>query len=186
MISFYVLLGCATSIAGQPLALPSFMQSADITGIAAKTKTSPSDDSVLIVAPKKINIEFPSPVRLVKLTLRNEQRDWVDISFRYSPTDSKNYGWELPILAPAVYYTADWAILSKNDRLIRGSFSFSFGSEAQRPSLVKAAETELLFQRYREPSIRYVPSPRTQIIIKQSPPQFDPPFTVELRDEVDN
>ena len=185
-IWFCVLLGCTTRVVGQPLSLPSFLQSADTTGIAAKTKTSPSDDSVLIVAPKKMNIEFPSPVRLVKLTLRNEQRDWVDISFRYSPTVRKNYWWELPVLAPAVYYTADWAILSESDRLIRGSFSFSFGSEAQRPSVVKAAEAELLLQRYGDPTIRYVPPPRTQIIINQDPPRFDPPFTIELRDEVDN
>ena len=186
MILFCVLLHCTARVVGQPLSLPSFLQSADTTGFAAKTKTSPSDDSVLIVAPRRMNIEFPSPVRLVKLTLRNEQRDWVDISFRYSPTDRKSYGWELPALAPAVYYTADWAILSESDRLIRGSFSFSFGSEAQRPSLVKAAEAELLLQRYGDPTIRYVPPPRTQIIINQDPPQFDPPFTIELRDEVDN
>jgi hypothetical protein len=70
--------------------------------------------------------------------------------------------------------------------LIRGSFSFSFGSGAQRPSVVKAAEAELLLQRYGDPTIRYVPPPRTQIIINQDPPRFDPPFTIELRDEVDN
>ena len=91
----------------------------------------------------------------------------------------------MPVLSPAPYYTADWAILSANDRLIRGSFSFSFGPDAKLPSLVKAAEEELLLQRYGDPTIRYVPPPRTQIIINQDPPQFDPPFTINLIEQAD-
>jgi methionine-rich copper-binding protein CopC len=186
-LALHVLLGLSLSLKvfSQPFSIPRFLQSTDTTGIAIKTKTSPSDDSVLATAPKEMNIEFPTPVRLVKLTLRKEERDWVDINFRYSPTDRKNYEWSLPVLKPAAYYTADWAILSTNDRLIRGNFSFSFGADAQRPSVVKAAEEELLLQRYGDPTIRYVPPPRTQIIINQDTPQFDPPFTINLNEQVD-
>ena len=104
-------------------------------------------------------------------TLHNEQRDWVDISFRYSPRPQDDYEWELPQLDPAIYYTADWAILVANDRLVRGSFSFSFGQDAQRPSVIKAEEEALLLQRYGDPTIQYVPPPRTDIIINQDPPQ---------------
>ena len=60
------------------------------------------------------------------------------------------------------------------------------GHEALPPSVVKAAEEELLLQRYGDPTIRYVPPPRTQIIINQDPPEFDPPFTIELRTNSDN
>jgi methionine-rich copper-binding protein CopC len=187
LLALYVLLGLSLSqkVLSQPFSIPRFLQSTDVTGIAVKTKTYPSDDSILVVAPKEMNIEFPTPVRLVKLTLRKEERDWVDINFRYSPTNSKIYEWSLPVLSPAPYYTADWAILSANDRLIRGSFSFSFGPEAELPSLVKAEEEELLLQRYGDPTIRYVPPPRTQIIINQDPPQFDPPFTINLIEQAD-
>ena len=181
-----MLLGCTVKVMGQPLSFPTFLQPVGVADIAVKTKTSPADDATLDVAPNMMTLEFPSPVKLVKLTLHNEQRDWIEINFRYSPSDKKYYHWDLPTLAPAAYYTADWAILSDSDRLVRGSFSFSFGTEAQPPSVVRAAEEKLLLQRYGDPTIRYVPPPRTQIIINQEPPQFDPPFTIELRNSSDN
>ncbi|MFL2856639.1 MAG: copper resistance protein CopC [Pseudohongiellaceae bacterium] len=169
-----------SSAVAQPFAPSVHRQPADVTGIVAKTETDPPDDAVLFAAPSLLNLHFPSAVRLVKLTLHNEQRDWVDISFRYSPRPQDDYEWDLPQLDPAVYYTADWAILVANDRLVRGSFSFSFGQDAQRPSVIKAEEEALLLQRYGDPTIQYVPTPRTDIIINQDPPQYDPPFTIDL------
>ena len=186
IIILFVMLSCTLNAVSQPISFPRFLQSKSVAEIAAKTKTFPADDATLDVAPKKMTLEFPRPVKLVKLTLHNEQRDWVEINFRYTPANGEYYGWDLPTLAPAAYYTADWAILSDNDTLVYGSFSFSFGSEAQSPSVVKAAEEELLLQRYGDPTIRYVPPPRTQIIIDQDPPEFDPPFTIELRSASDN
>ena len=168
----------------QPLTQTVFNQNSDIKGIAGKTETSPADDAVLGAAPDKLNITFPNGVRLVKLTLRNEERDWVDINFRYSPLVKDIFSLDLPALVPAVYYTADWAILSENDRLVHGSFSFSFGKDAKRPSLIRAVEEELLLERYGDPTIQYVPPPRTQIIIDQEPPRYDPPFVIDLEDNL--
>ena len=99
-----VLLGCTVKVMGQPLSFPRFLQQVGVADIAAKTKTSPADDATLDVAPNRMALEFPSPVRLVKLTLHNEQRDWVEINFRYSPSDKKYYHWDLPTLAPAAYF----------------------------------------------------------------------------------
>jgi hypothetical protein len=127
-----------------------------------------------------LSIQFPRAVRLVKLTLRNESRDWVDIRFRYNPRPGQRYILPLPQLDSAQYYTADWAILGVNDQLIRGSFSFAFGPEARAPSFHKAAEELVMRQRYGDPSIQYVAPPRTQIIIDQEPRRFDPPFTINL------
>ena len=170
----------------QPFSPSILQQAADTTGIVAKTESNPPNDAVLLVAPEHINIKFPSAVHLVKLTLRNELRDWVDISFRYSPVINADFEWALPDLKPAVYYTADWAILSANDRLVRGSFSFSFGPDAKAPSVSRAAEEALLQQRYGDPTIRYVAPPRTEIIINQDPPSYDPPFTIQLQSDQDN
>ena len=166
----------------QALSPAAFNQAPDTTGIVEKTETSPLDDAVLRTSPEKLSLDFPQRVRLVKLTLRNEERGWVDIRFRYNPLASSNFSWELPNLESAIYYTADWAILGVNDRLIRGSFSFAFGSGAQRPSLTKEEEDILLDQRTGDgdPTTRFVTPPRTQIIINQDPPSFDPPFTIEL------
>lgn len=160
--------------------------SPDSTVFVEKTETSPADDAVLLVAPTSINLEFPKRARLVKFTLRDETRKWVDIQFRYDPVLGTSYTLQLPVLSDSAYYTADWAVLETNDRLVRGSFSFAFGEDAQRPSVTKAAAELLLQQRYGDPSIRYVRPPPTEIILGKEPPQFDPPFTIQLNQEPAN
>jgi len=157
-------------------------QDENITGISIETETVPVDDSVLLEAPDQLQLEFPYDVRLVKLTLRNELRDWVDIDFRYDPTIQETFLWNIPELTAATYYTADWAILATNDRLIRGSFSFSFGAEAQAPSVIKAAEALVLDSISAGPNTRFVRPPRTNIILNQDQPRYDPPFTIQLED----
>ncbi len=161
-----------------------YHQDEDVTGIGLKTETSPADDSVLSVAPEQLRLEFPYGVRLVKLTLRNELRDWVDIRFRYDPKVQEKFLWDIPKLDAATYYTADWAILAENDRLVRGSFSFSFGPGAESPSVTKAAEQLLIDSRTgAEPNTRFVTPPRTNIIINQDQRRYDPPFTIKLDDQ---
>jgi methionine-rich copper-binding protein CopC len=166
----------------QPPQLDLTLQNEDITGISIETETAPADDSVLLEAPEQLQLEFPYDVRLVKLTLRNELRDWVDIEFRYDPTIQEKFQWSIPELTAATYYTADWAILATNDRLIRGSFSFSFGPEAEAPSVIKAAEALVLNSIGGGPNTRYVRPPRTNIILNQDEPRYDPPFTIKLED----
>ncbi len=155
---------------------------ADFTGIVAKTKTTPLNDAVLKDAPASLLLEFPQSVRLVKLVLRNSSRDWIDIDFRYVPRVQESFTWQLPALSNAAYYTAEWAILAANDQLVRGSFSFSFGPDARPPSIEREANEILLQLRYGDPNVRSVPPPPTQIIINQDPPQYDPPFTINLDD----
>ncbi len=173
--------GCGSlGVSAQPLDLSRYQKSADITGFIDKTETLPSDDEVLLQAPTELNLKFPVQARLVKFTLRTDSRDWVDIQFRYNPQASTQYVMQLPSLVAASYYTADWAVLDSDDTLLRGSFSFAFGENAERPSVTEAAKELLLEQRYGDPTIRYVPPPRTEIIISRDPPQFDPPFTIQL------
>ena len=170
-------------LSAQPLDLSRYQKSADITGFIDKTETSPNDDEVLQNAPTRIRLQFPSLSRLVKFTLRTDSRDWIDIQFRYDPSASEQYIMQLPALMDAAYYTADWAVLSSDDILLRGSFSFAFGENSQPPSVTRAAQELLLEQRYGDPTIRYVSPPRTEIIIDRDPPQFDPPFTIKLNSE---
>lgn len=177
-------LGMCHSVLGQDAQNDMYHLDEDVTGIGAETETLPIDDSVLSEAPEQIRLDFPYGVRLVKLTLRNELRDWVDISFRYDPQMQETFLWDIPELGAATYYTADWAILAENDRLVRGSFSFSFGPDAEAPSVTKAAEQLLLDTRIGNTSdTRYVTPPRTNIIINQDQPRYDPPFTIKLDDQ---
>lgn len=173
------------SASAQPMSLSLYQKSADITGFADKTETTPIDDAVLVLAPQEVSFNFPERARLVKFTLRTEERDWIDVNFRYSPRLTEQYTLQLPVLGSSNYYTAEWAVLASNDRLVRGSFSFAFGEDAQRPSLTRAAQEMLLQQRYGDPTIRYVRPPRTEIIIDKDPVPFDPPFTIQLEDSLE-
>ena len=164
----------------QPAQVGPTLHRHDATGISIETETLPVDDSVLFEAPDELQLEFPYDVRLVKLTLRNELRDWVDIDFRYDPKIQEKFIWNIPELTAATYYTADWAILATNDRLIRGSFSFSFGPDAEAPSVIKAAEALVLDSISAGPNARFVRPPRTNIILNQDQPNYDPPFTIKL------
>ena len=175
-------LGLGHPAVAQPSQISLSIQGEDITGISIETETAPADDSVLLEAPDQLQLEFAYDVRLVKLTLRNELRDWVDIDFRYDPTIQEKFQWNIPELTQATYYTADWAILATNDRRIRGSFSFSFGPEAQAPSVIKAAEALVLDSISAGPNTRFVRPPRTNIILNQDQPSYDPPFTIKLED----
>ena len=148
--------------------------------LAAEAATIPANDEVLDVAPETLSIEFPDAVRLVKFTLRNHTREWIDINFRYSPSAGVRYDLPIPALTSAKYYIAEWAVLGVNDQLIHGSFSFAFGPDARAPSYHRAAEELILRQRYGDPTIQYVAPPRTQIIINREPRRFDPPFTINL------
>lgn len=155
-------------------------QAEDSTGTAERPETAPPDDAVLERAPPRIGLEFPAAVRLVKLTLRNDRGDWVDIGFRYSPRPGRRFSQPVPALADAAHYTAEWAALSGGDRLARGSFSFAFGGGARKPSAARAAREELLLRRRGDPDVRHVAPARTRIIIDRKPPRYDPPFTIDL------
>ncbi len=153
----------------------------DGAAIASQTATQPPNDAILPEPPNELQLLFPSNVRLVKLTLHTAQRDWVDIDFRYNPMADQEFVWQLPSLQDATYYTADWAILAANDELVRGSFSFAFGANAELPSAIRAAEEERLrIQNGLEPGVREVAPPPTQIIINREPQRYDPPFTINL------
>lgn len=106
-------------------------------------ESTPVDDSVLVNAPGVFGLAFEQPVRLVKWVLYDETREWVDINFRYTPRVNDQFLLPLPSLQPAAYYSAEWAILDDTETLIKGSYSFSFGPDAERPSIVRAREAPM-------------------------------------------
>ena len=179
----------ATLVGAQtPAAVATYPRTAlDFTGLVAKTQTTPLDDSVFDSSPERLALAFPEKVHLVKLILRDQSHDWVDISFRYSPRLASDFEWPLPSLQAADYYTAEWAILDEQDRLIRGSFSFSFGEMARMPSLLKAEqELALRLRNGEDESTRFITPPRTEIILEQDPRSYDPPFTLRLESRESN
>ncbi len=143
-------------------------------------ESAPSDDEVLSMAPSQLGLNFPQTVRLVKLVLYNEKKEWIDISFRYDPRPDSSFSWPIPYLQRASYYTADWAVLAAGDLLVRGSFSFTFGAGAESPSVHKEREALLLDMRNILPEIQRLQrlglDPAEIIINNDEPRKFEPPF----------
>lgn len=106
-------------------------------------QSTPADDQVLPASPKDLMLRFSTYVRLVKLTLKAPDEDIVEIGFRYSPEASRVFFWELPDLPEADYYTVEWAAIDPANLVARGSFNFSFGSNALPPSQIIPEEEEL-------------------------------------------
>jgi len=160
---------------------PQFGVSATAAGIIAETL--PLHDSILAGAPDRVELAFDQPVELVKLVIYDNQRKWVDIGFRYRPGSGTAYSWPVPSLQQAPYYSVSWAVLDDRDRLVRGSFSFSFGPGAETPSMVMEREMEhaghslmdmeeIERLRQAEPAgIRFGDEPE---------PNFEPPFAPVL------
>jgi len=152
----------------------------DTSGMAAKTETRPADDAVLTQAPQVLQLGFPQRVRLVKLTLRTDQQKRIDIRFRYDPTPNQLFIWRLPNLEASAYYVADWAALTPDERLVRGSFGFAFGPDAKAPSVILRQQASELQPQGGSQNSRYVSPPPAQIILDRDPPSYDPPFTIDL------
>jgi methionine-rich copper-binding protein CopC len=173
------------AVLAQPAEHARYQASSWGSSLVQRTLTTPNDDAVLPQAPREILLQFPEQVRLVKLTLHDDTHEWVDIDFRYDPRPGNRFVWALPGLAQTAYYTAAWAILGANDELVRGSFSFAFGPDAEPPSLIRP-----VLDNPGQPGpdgsiIRQVAPPPTQIILDQDNRSFDPPFTIRLDQEPD-
>lgn len=103
-------------------------------GTGLHVSTMPADDAVLAKAPESIMLNFQTEVRLVKLALKETRQGEILIDFRYNPTASMHYTQPIPPLAAANYYKVEWAALDRSGKLVKGSFYFSFGENAQSPS----------------------------------------------------
>lgn len=128
---------------------------------AIEVETMPHDDAVLSGSPEQIMLDFGEDVRLVKLTLRTPQsRELLDIGFRYSPAEDMMFTHRLPSLDEAPYYIADWAVVNGEERVIHGTFHFSFGPDARPPSEIMPEMEEMRHimapdYRLQDPEVEY-------------------------------
>ena len=81
--------------------------------------------------------------RLVKWVLYDEDREWVDINFRYDPRVNAQFSLSLPSLQQTEYYSVEWAILDDVEQLIKGVYNFSFGPGAEVASVIRAREGQM-------------------------------------------
>jgi len=102
--------------------------------LAIEYDTAPRHDEVLAEAPRDLLLRFNDYVRLVKLTLKKNDVEPMDIGFQFEPVGNRVFIQELPPLGQADYYTAEWAVLNADNIMIYGFFCFSFGPDAEVPT----------------------------------------------------
>lgn len=98
--------------------------------------TVPRHDEVLPEAPGDLLLRFNDYVRLIKLTLKKNDVEPLDIGFQFDPLGNRVFIQELPPLEQADYYTAEWAVLNADNIMVYGFFCFSFGPGAEVPTTV--------------------------------------------------
>ena len=90
--------------------------------------SSPADGDVLAAAPQAINMKFRSTARLVRLALTGAQSGDVTLSEKHLMVEKQRHTVALPAIA-ADEYEVRWRALSADGHLVKGSFSFTVGSE---------------------------------------------------------
>ncbi len=101
--------------------------------------TLPMHDEVLEGQPEYLILRFNDYVRLAKFTLKADDVIPVDIGFKFDVKSSRVFTQILPELAPAAYYTAEWAAITEDNKIYTGHFCFSFGPGAVPPTQILEA-----------------------------------------------
>ena len=91
------------------------------TGIKS---TSPENKAVLQEAPETLTMSFRAPVRLMKVTLLDNNEEVVKTDFKPTAKAAKTFSVELPELS-AGKYQASWMIMGKDGHKIKGRFVFT-------------------------------------------------------------
>jgi len=104
--------------------------------IEIEYETAPRHDEVLKDAPDDLLLRFNDYVRLVKLTLKKNDLELLDIGFQFNPVGNRVFIQQLPPLEKADYYTAEWAVLNADNIMVYGFFCFSFGPDAKVPTTI--------------------------------------------------
>lgn len=91
------------------------------TGIKS---TLPADDAVLETMPESLKLNFKGKVRLIKVDIKDETGEALDIGFKPVTDPGKSFSVELPELAPGAY-TVSWSSMGRDSHKIKGDFNFS-------------------------------------------------------------
>lgn len=96
----------------------------------------PDHDEVLPAAPENLLLRFTDHVSLVKLVVKTADDKVVNINFRYNPVPDRVFIWPLPALPASDWYTVDWGVIDRANKLMSGQFVFAAGPGAKVPSTI--------------------------------------------------
>lgn len=94
----------------------------------------PDHDEVLPALPENVMLRFTDHVSLVKLVVKTAEEKVVNIDFRYNPVPDRVFIWQLPELPASAWYSVDWGVIDRTNKLMSGQFRFSAGPDARKPS----------------------------------------------------
>ncbi|SQH76494.1 putative copper resistance (CopC-like) protein [Shewanella benthica] len=86
-------------------------------------KSSPAKNEMLQGSPQTLALTFSSPVRLVKLTLKDGTGNDIKFGFKPNMQSSKQFSLDLPQLAPSSY-SVSWMIMGEDAHKMKGKFGF--------------------------------------------------------------
>lgn len=111
----------------------------------------PDHDEVLPALPDNLLLRFTDHVSLVKLVVKTADETVVNINFRYNPVPDRVFIWPLPALPASDWYTVDWGVIDRANKLMTGQFIFAAGPNAKAPSSIMpvAEEDHIMVPDYR-------------------------------------
>ena len=116
-------------MAGMAVALlATLLQVLPVAAHSPLISSSPADGELLAAAPQAIKMKFRSMARLVRLALTGAESGEVTLSEEHLMVEKHLHTVALPAIA-ADKYEVRWRALSADGHLVKGSFSFTVGSE---------------------------------------------------------
>jgi methionine-rich copper-binding protein CopC len=111
----------------------------------------PDHDEVLASLPDNLILRFTDQVALVKLVVKTADDKLINVDFRYNPTPDRVFIWPLPKLPESAWYSVDWGVIDRTNKLMSGQFLFSAGPNAQKPSILvpEVDEVHIMVPDYR-------------------------------------
>lgn len=94
----------------------------------------PDHDEIVPSLPDNLILRFTDHVALVKLVVKTAEEQLVNINFRYNPVPDRVFIWPLPALPASAWYSVDWGVIDRENKLMSGQFLFSAGADAKKPS----------------------------------------------------
>lgn len=85
----------------------------------------PADKQALPQSPETLQLSFSDPVRLMRLTLRDEQGDRIALNYRPKTKPATEHRHVLPQALTSGVYNLEWSVMASDGHSMSGEISFA-------------------------------------------------------------
>ncbi|QBL09645.1 copper resistance protein CopC [Rheinheimera sp. D18] len=89
------------------------------------TETVPADEAMLMQSPTMLKLTFSGPVRMMKLSLTDAEKNAVKFGFTPSATTASEFEWPLPSFKSGNYQVS-WIVMGEDGHKMSGDYGFMF------------------------------------------------------------